>query len=233
MTDPTPSSRARVLGTAPSDVLALLPQMGKVMLIASAGGVTFERIGPVERLVADGPALRVEGACHEATIDIAALETVEVDHSSVMRGKVFPRMDVLGADGATVLAVVGMDGAAPFDAALAGLNQSPVPAKARESGETRPDLADDDPALAPFALLQELGAEVRMTFGKPGLSQGWRGRIEAVKPAMGFLNVMTPDFHLHLQGGTVSAWQARRGERAALGADGQPTGLILRSEVFA
>lgn len=86
-----------------------------------------------------------------------------------MDGKVFPRLDVLGADGATVLAVVGMDGAAPFDAALAGLNQSPVPAKARESGETRPDLADDDPALAPFALLQELAAEVRMTFGKPGL----------------------------------------------------------------
>lgn len=228
-----PPARARLQGVSPAEVLALLPGMGKVMVIASAGGVTFERIGPVEQLVQDGGALRIQGACHDATVDPAALSAVEVDHSSVMRGKVYPRLDFLGADGAPVVAVVGMDGAEPFDAALSALARTGVAPKAREAGETRPDLAADDPALAPFTVAQELGAEVQMTFAKPGLTQGWRGKIEAVKPAMGFLNVMTPDFHLHLQGGSVGGWDASRGERRALGLDGQPTGLVLRSDIFA
>lgn len=226
-------ARFRLQGISPAEVLALLPGMGKVMVIANANGVTFERIGPVERLEQDGPALRIQGACHDAAIDAAALAAVEVDHSSVMRGKVYPRLDFLGPDGASVVAVVGMDGAEPFDAALAALARTEVAPKAREPGETRPDLAPDDPALAPFTVAQELGAELRMTFARPGLTQGWRGKVEAVKPAMGFLNVMTPDFHLHLQGGTVGGWDASRGERRALGPDGRPTGLVLHSDIFA
>jgi putative heme degradation protein len=30
-----------------------------------------------------------------------------------------------------------------------------------------------------------------------------------VKPAMGFINVMKPDFHLHLRGGAVATWQRK------------------------
>ena len=233
MTETVAAPRARVQGASPAEVLALLPAMGKVMVIASANGVTFERIGPVERVAQDGPVLRVQGASHDAGIDLSALDSVEVDHSSVMRDKVYPRLDFLDGDGRTVVSVVGMDGAEPFDAAIAGLLRSPVAVRAKDPAETRPDLATDDPALVPFALLQDLEAEVHMTFDTPGLAQGWRGKVQAVKPAMGFLNVMTPDFHLHLQGGTVSGWAASSGERYALGPDGVPTGLTLRSAIFA
>ena len=66
-----------------------------------------------------------------------------------------------------------------------------------------------------------------------GVSQSWQGRIEAVKPAMGFLNVMTPDFHLHLEGGSVSGWRAEPGRRIALDAGGQPTRLSLTGPAFA
>lgn len=234
MTTPLPAStRARLNGVSPVDVLTCLPRMGRVMLIAKAKGVTFERIGPVERIVQDGPVVQVQGACHDATIDPSALERVEVDHSSVMRDTVYPRLEFLNAQGDAVLAVVGMAGAEPFDAALAHLARSPLADRVKDSPETRPDLAPDDPAHTPFARLSDLGAEVHMTFDLPGLTQGWRGTIAAVKPAMGFLNIMTPDFHLHLLGGTVGGWAAAPGEWRALGTDGQPTGLVLRAAALA
>jgi len=68
-----------------------------------------------------------------------------------------------------------------------------------------------------------------MTFERDGISQAWTGVIETVKPAMGFVNIMTPDFHLHLKGGTVSAWQTNQGEYKAVGFDGKLTGLVLKS----
>ena len=59
------------------------------------------------------------------------------------------------------------------------------------------------------------------------------GRVEALKPAMGYLNVMSPDFHLHLEGGSVAARRAEPGRRVALDAAGESTGLMLTSTVFA
>jgi hypothetical protein len=40
---------------------------------------------------------------------------------------------------------------------------------------------------------------------------------------MGFINVMRPDFHLHLLGGAVAGWN----DGAALDAESKPTGLWL------
>ncbi len=226
--------REILLGNAAA-ILASLPAMGKLMVIARAGGATHERIGPVEKVSTSGDSLRVEGACHGAEIALAPLVRVEIDRSSVMREKVYPRLEFRDAAGEVVVAVVGMEGLEPFEAALTAFarGRAEDPAPKASDGAKRPDLAEDDPALAPFAAVQDSGAEVVIAVDRPGLHQFWRGRIEAVKPAMGFLNVMTPDFHLHLEGGTVAGWQAEPGKRIATGADGVPTGLVLTSEAFA
>lgn len=50
---------------------------------------------------------------------------------------------------------------------------------------------------------------------------------------MGFLNVMTPDFHLHLEGGSVSGWRTESGRRVALDRNGRPVGLSVVSALFA
>ena len=57
--------------------------------------------------------------------------------------------------------------------------------------------------------------------------------IESVKPAMGFINVMKPDFHLHLRGGAVASWQRKDigggvVEMIAQDAKSAPTGLVVR-----
>ena len=72
-----------------------------------------------------------------------------------------------------------------------------------------------------------------IAFSRPGLTQSWNGVIESVSPAMGFINVMRPDFHLHLRGGAVARWR-RNGlangavEMVAEDAQGAPTGLVVR-----
>ena len=76
-------------------------------------------------------------------------------------------------------------------------------------------------------------AEVTIEFRRPGLTQSWNGVIEDVKPAMGFINVMRPDFHLHLRGGAVRRWRrAEAGdgmvEMTAENAQSEPIGLIVR-----
>jgi len=51
--------------------------------------------------------------------------------------------------------------------------------------------------------------------------------VETVKPAMGFINIMRGDFHLHLKSGAVAEWRETAGERLALSAEGEEIGLYL------
>lgn len=234
MTDTTTELPPRaVLAATPIDALRQLPAIGRLMVILRANGVTHERIGAVEAVNVTGEQVTLSGDCHDARIDAAALARVEIDRSSVMNGKSFPRLEFLDGAGEVVLAVVGMGGAEPFEAALADLGQNTITAPEKPDSEKRADLAEDDAALAPFLTLQDKGAEVVIAMSRAGFDQQWRGVIEAVKPAMGFLNVMTADFHLHLAGGTVSGWRDGQGEKIALGEGGTPTGLRLISQAFA
>lgn len=218
-----------------AQLLSLLPRMDRLMVIGQSGGVTHERIGPVETVRAEGGRIRLAGACHDSDIDPHQVVSIVLDTGSVMRDKVYPRLDFLGRDGAPVLSVVGMEGLDPFTAPLSGFPRGPAAPRAERPADSAApaEFADDDPARAPFAAALDSAAEIRITYDRAGLRQSWQGRIEALKPAMGFLNVMTPDFHLHLRGRTVSGWQQQPGRRIALDHDGQPAGLILDSGVFA
>jgi putative heme degradation protein len=72
---------------------------------------------------------------------------------------------------------------------------------------------------------------VEIRFERPGFAQSWSGVIEGVKPAMGFINVMRSDFHLHLKAGAVADWQRTetggKVELTALDAEGNAIGLSV------
>jgi putative heme degradation protein len=220
------------LTETPLAVLRRLPAMGRVMLTANHGGATHERMGVVEHVTeADGKAL-CGGAAHDSAIALAAVQAVYVDRTGKMRDKVLPRLEFHDADGKAMFSFVGLEGLAPFDAGLVGATGVPVAAKPREPSEPA-TLNDGDPGSAPFDAACRAGAEVTIAFSRPGLAQSWSGVIDSVTPAMGFINVMRPDFHLHLRGGAVARWR-RNGlgngtvEMIAEDANGASTGLVVR-----
>jgi putative heme degradation protein len=241
MSDTAPA-RTR-LQTSVKDALDRATQFGKLMVTFSQDGATHERIGVIER-VEEGPdELRLVGANHASLITPSRFASVETDRSSKMKDKHYPRLVFCDAEGKAVFSVVGFDGLEPFDAAMAGCTEEPLPAaepatRAAPSVEMPPA-----PALAfdALKLAQQSGEEVVIRHGTAGFRQEWRGKIGGLKPAMGFINIIDPDFHLHLKDGSVSAWHAAPASEAgvqtyaALDADGKPTGLTISgpASVFA
>ena len=233
MTDTAPA-RTR-LQLSVKEALDRATRFGKLMVTFSQGGATHERIGVIER-VEDGPdGIRIGGAHHSSLITPSVFASVEADRSSKMKDKYYPRLVFCDAAGKAVFSVVGFDGLEPFDAAMAGCTEEPLPAA---EPAPRPAPAGETPAVPalPFdalQLAQQSGDEVVIRHGTEGFRQEWRGKIGALKPAMGFINIIDPDFHLHLKDGSVSAWQAEPGSEmgvqtfAALDVDGKPTGLTI------
>lgn len=223
-----------ILPLDPLKVLACLPAMGRLMITANRDGATHERIGPVEFVTPVRDAIRCRGASHDATIDPAAIASIVVDRTGKMKDKFLPRLDFMGAHTDILFSVVGLDGLEPFDAGLT-LDGTPLPGRDKEERKSFPEnLSDDDPGFAPLHEAVAAAAPVTLVLNRAGISQSWYGVITQVKPAMGFGNVMTADFHLHLRAGTVGGWQAQAAaldgqvELLALGLDGAETGLVLR-----
>ena len=220
------------LTAAPDRVLGRLTAMGKVMVVAQDGGITHERIGIVERIKrSDDGQIVFAGLAHDCTIDMAHVASVVADRSGRMKDKVLPKLEFADTDGRLVFSIVGLDGLEKFDAALARFVGVPVQPKMKEPGE-RAMLPDGDPGLQPLVAANKAGEEIAIEMQKPGVVQRWRGLVPAVNPAMGFINIIVPDFHLHLRGGTVARWERQDDgssiRLSALDADGRPTGLVLQ-----
>lgn len=231
--------RERLLHPA-ADVLEMAGRLGRVMLTASREGATHERIGLVDRVERSGLAVRLAGTAHDAEIGIAALGAVILDRSGRMKDKALPRLDFQDRDGAALFSLVGLDGLEPFDAGLAELRGMIAEAAAPAEPMERTEVAEGDPGSLPFEAARRAGLPVTIELQRQGLRQAWSGTIEAVKPAMGFINVMQPDFHLHLRAGSVQNW--RRREDGAAGGDlellaenaqGEATGLVVRGPAAA
>ena len=213
-------------------------RFGKSMVAFSRSGTTHERIGVIERVERDADGIRLSGTHHASRIMPSAVASIEVDRSNKMKDTVYPRLDFRDASGQAVFAVVGFEGLLPFDAALAGCKEEALPALEPEP-KLRPMPAANaaTPVPLPFDALQiaqQSGAEVMIRHGMEGFTQEWRGRVGQLKPAMGFLNIIDPDFHLHLKDGSLSAWQQEKAADdsneitfVALDTDGKPTGLTI------
>ena len=219
--------RARLAAT-PEAVLAALPQVGRLMITARNLGATHERIGKVESVsFADGWAV-IGGAEHDSRIELGAIAELIVDRTSVMQEKAYPRIDLHRADGSYICGIVGFDGLDPFDAALAPFGPGQAVEPKPDPGPTeRIEPAATDPGLVALEAVREAAAPVIVGFRQPGFRQAFRGVVETVKPAMGFINIMRTDFHLHLKSGAVAEWREVDGERRARNADGEELGLYL------
>lgn len=237
MTEPTATTRRFVLET-PDTVVRRLPDIGKLMIIGKRNGVTHERIGPVERVEDEGGFLACRGQDHDSRLDPRLVSVIVIDTSSVMQDQVYPRLDFNGTDGEPVFSIVGFGGLEPFEAALAGLSTEIDPVDRPKAGRPeRAEVATDDPGLAPLNAALASSETIVIAFDQPGFSQRWSGIVQKVSPAMGFINVMTSDFHLHLLGGTVSRWREELKDDGivlvAYDKDERPTGLSLHAKTAA
>lgn len=220
------------LSDEPFDVLRRLPLMGKVMIVARDGGVTHERIGPVERLQKQGTFLFCIGDAHNAKIDLSSISTIVIDRSGRMKEKVLPKLEFQNVAGDLLFSVIGLDNSEKFEAGVAPFSGSPLALPEKPASE-QAALSNDDPGFVPLNAAIKANAEIEVRMDLPGVSQAWRGTLPPINPAMGFINIITPDFHLHLRGGTVAKWQRRdpgpdgKIELAAIGHDGKPVGLVL------
>jgi putative heme degradation protein len=222
------------LDAAPDHVLMRLPAMGKIMIVASGGGVTHERIGVVEKIRRNEGSFVFAGQAHDCTVDMTQVATAIADRSGKMKDKVLPKLELLSAGGGLLFSVVGLDGLEKFDEGVARFSGTAIAPKLKEGGATQATLRDDDPAMQPLAAAHEAAAEIAIEMQKTGMVQRWRGLLPAINPAMGFVNIIAPDFHLHVRGGTVACWERSDADSAghirlsALDAGGKPTGLSLQ-----
>jgi len=148
-----------------------------------------------------------------------------------MKDKVLPKLEFQNAGEETLFTVVSLDNGDKFELGFATFPGVAVGVPDKKSSEAA-SLAGDDPAFQPLRAAIEAGTEIEIQMRRPGLDQRWRGIVPAINPAMGFINLIAPDFHLHLRGGTVACWQSDKAadgavELAAIGQDGNPLGLVL------
>lgn len=228
--NPNPAvPRERILSDA-RDIIESLPRIGALMITAKQAGVTHERIGTVETVTAADGWLVCTGKAHDSRIDPRLISTVTIDRTSVMQEQVYPRLDFIDQQGVVIFSVVGFGGLDPFDAALAAFDRAPIPPAQPDPPGERPEVAADDPGRLPFDRAIAIAATISITMTKPGFEQSWSGPLQAVKPARGFINIMHPDFHLHLRAGSVAAWSPSKGHPSNLQArnhDGAEIGLAV------
>jgi putative heme degradation protein len=223
------TDKRHLLKAAPSDILKCLPEMDRVMVIVRADGLLHERLGKVESVDVEGETIRISGACQDMEIDASKLASVEYDTSSQMRGKHYPRLDLLGKDGDILFSVVGLEGLDPFAGPLDGFEREAVDMRPRPaSGDADPDL-DTDPAR-PF--LEKLigGPNVTVQVRTEAVTQRWTGKVEDMKPIGGCFNILLKDFHLHLPAGCLSGWSQEDGWHHGVLQDGGRSALSIGTE---
>lgn len=234
--DMTTASERTLINETAFDVLRRVPAIPRVMQVFRFGGATHERIGRLETVARDGDDIVCGGACHDARVRASAIASVIADRSGKMKDLELPRIDFRDKSGEVIFSIIVMEGGLKsFNAALEGLSESAAPAADPRETPERKELDEQDPGLSPFARAVEKAAPITIAVQGPGFRQAWSGIAESVKPGMGFINVMRPDFHLHLKGGAVADWrrEGAGGEAVwtALDAHGAPTGLTVRGDI--
>lgn len=230
----TPNLR-EALTQSPAEILRSLPQMGRVMLSARAGGATHERIGLVESVVVTGNEARLGGAAHDSALDLRAISRLVADRTSKMRDKSLPRLECQDAAGETLYSLIALDGPELFEQALAAFGAgealTPVEKPAFDATGEKPEIPADDLGALTFAAIRAAEATIAIELRRPDLTQIWQGPLPEPKPAMGFVNIMQGDFHLHLKAGAVARWRRQdvgdAVELHGMDAAGTPLGLVL------
>ncbi|MEQ8291322.1 MAG: hypothetical protein RIA08_03875 [Roseovarius sp.] len=223
----TTMGRWRLDGADPAAILQRLPKMDRVMLALRPDNFMHERLGTVDSVTTGNGRIHITGPEQSADLPADAFASVVLDISTVMRDKLYPRLEFLDAADERIFSVTGLEGAAPMETALAGLPRTPLPTEPPAPRDTADPAEIDptDPGLALLEQLQESARPVTITAELSGLTQNWQGTIEKIVPMGGYINVMTKGFHLHLAGGSVAGWKTDADGHRALDTNGAPTGL--------
>jgi putative heme degradation protein len=230
----------RQLLAPPLNVFSRLPLLGRIMIAVRDDDVVLERIGVVQKLERDGTMMFCVGPAHDSEINLNNLSQVVVDYSSKMKDKVLPRIEFQEPTGKIVFSVVGLEGVEPFDTALKAFEGVAIERLVKPALESAPATLDaDDVGLQPLKAARAAEAEITIEMRRPGVTQRWHGLVPEINPAMGYVNIITSDFHLHLRGGGVTAWKrsdvAADGtvELVAIGPGDKSLGLFLRGPATA
>lgn len=232
----TTTSERTFLDETAFDVLRRVPAIPRVMQVFRFGGATHERIGRLETVARDGDDIVCGGACHDARIRASAIASIVADRSGKMKDMELPRIDFRDASGDVIFSIIVMEGGLKsFNAALDGVPEIAAPTADPRDMPEKKELDESDPGLSPFTRAVEKAVPITIAVQGPAFRQTWSGVAESVKPGMGFINVMRPDFHLHLKGGAVADWRREGAEGeavwTALDAHGAPTGLTVRGDL--
>jgi putative heme degradation protein len=214
-------------GVPPIAVFDLLPRMDRVMIALRGNQFMHERLGVVDSVAQRDGLLVIQGSEQDITVAYSAIKNVVLDTSTEMRGKAYPKLEFLDADGTRILAITGLEGMPPFETVLAGIARDPLGAVAPvvPSDDPAPDIATDDAGLCLLSKLSEDQSSVQIRAIFEGTVQRWNGVIEKIMPMGGYINVMTKGFHLHLAAGAVARWDTQEGLHRAFDSDDQPIGL--------
>lgn len=236
---PLPPIRQR-LACSILEAVQATRDMGRVMLSAAANGATHERIGTVGEVLLEGGHVRIAGGAHDARIDLAVVTGLVADRSGRLKDRAMPRIEFHNAAGETLFAMIALDGPEPFEVAVANLATGvalPERERPAPSGEKAAEVSGTDPAAEPLEAARASGEAIGVVLSCPGLVQRWQGTVADIKPAMGFINIIQPDFHLHLKVGAVSRWARVETDGAvrleAFDAGGRPLGLTLTGPAVA
>lgn len=214
------------LDADPAEILGLLPEMDRVMSIARADGTLHERLGKVERAELKAQSISLSGACQDLVLNRKMLAGIEYDISSEMRGKIYPRLDLLDNNGEVVFSFVGLEGREAFEPHLEKFNRVPSEPRPRPTLDgTEPDL-DNDPAR-PFIESLVGGAPVTIRLETSNFTQSWTGTVPEMRPIGGCFNILLKDFHLHLPAESLSGWSEEDGGHRGILLNGKESALFI------
>lgn len=221
----------KLLSIDPADLFGRLVGTGRMMIFTTTGHVTHERIGIVETVTrADGWAA-FGGSAHDSRIRLDSIVSVSLDRSRRIGEKAYPRIELNNAAGDEIACIVGFEGLEPFDKALGAVKIAaelePRVTRFNSMPEAK-EVASDDPGLRPFDEARQTAMPVVVEIALPDFVQRWTGQVPELKVSHGFINVMEPDFHLHLRGGSIADWRDMgTGRLEALGPDGADLGFSV------
>lgn len=225
------SETRKLLSVSPADLFPRLVDLGRLMIFTTTGAVTHERIGVLETVTtADGWA-RFGGKAHDSQIRLDAIAGIALDRSRRIGDKAYPRIELNDSSGSEIACIVGFEGLEPFDRALAGIPVAGELEKRSTAFNSMPPAAEvdaADPGRAPFDAARAAGRPVVVEIALPHFHQRWTGAVPELKVSHGFINVMEPDFHLHLRGGAIAGWRNDDGVSQAYAGDGAALGFSVR-----
>lgn len=222
--------RWKIANNLVEDVFSRLPTMDKLMVVASAHQTVHERIGIVETVKQSHGTACLSGPTHDSEILRDSIHSVYFDTSSQMKDKTLPKLDFRGENNETVFSVIGLQGAAPFANALSSMSMTPVEVlpKPERNQFSQEETEEADPGNDFLQKLSDNGSETLVRFETTAIRQQWQGKIQSVRASMGHINIIQPDFHLHLPFGKVSSWQLNNDVWQAMDADGKVFGLTIQ-----